>query len=90
MPPTKNKNNPANRQSQLFIALTRLLSGPIINYRSQTGRRANNLKRLFITHWTRSPQMRSRANVEMKDMWTSTRWNICLRLPPQWISMLTR
>ena len=39
MPPTKNKNNPANRQSQLFIALTRLLSGPIINYRSQTGRK---------------------------------------------------
>jgi len=39
MPPNQNKNNPANRQSQLFIALTRLFSGPIINYRSQTGRK---------------------------------------------------
>ena len=39
MPPTSNKNNPANRQSELFKRLTRLFSGPIINYRSQTGRK---------------------------------------------------
>jgi len=31
--------NPANSQSGLFKALTRLFSGPIINYRSQSGRR---------------------------------------------------
>ena len=31
--------NPANRQSELFKRLTRLFSGPIINYRSQSGRR---------------------------------------------------
>ena len=31
--------NPANEQSELFKRLTRLFSGPIINYRSQTGRR---------------------------------------------------
>ena len=31
--------NPANRQSQLFKSLTRLFSGPIVNYRSQSGRR---------------------------------------------------
>ena len=37
-PPTKGKN-PANSQSQLFKALTRLFSGPIVNYRSQSGRR---------------------------------------------------
>ena len=30
-------SNPANRQSDLFKALTRLFSGPIINYRSQSG-----------------------------------------------------
>ena len=36
MPP---QNNPKNKQSTLFKALTRLFSGPIINYRSQTGRR---------------------------------------------------
>jgi len=38
----KNRNagrNPANRQSTLFKSLTRLFSGPIINYRSQTGRK---------------------------------------------------
>ncbi len=31
--------NPANSQSKLFKSLTRLFSGPIINYRSQTGRK---------------------------------------------------
>ena len=31
--------NPKNRDSNLFKALTRLFSGPIINYRSQSGRR---------------------------------------------------
>jgi hypothetical protein len=37
---TNNKeNNTRNTQSQLFKALTRLFSGPIINYRSQSGRR---------------------------------------------------
>jgi len=33
------KNNPKNRDSSLFKSLTRLFSGPIINYRSQSGRR---------------------------------------------------
>jgi len=36
MPPNK---NPSNNQSGLFKALTRLFSGPIVNYRSQTGRK---------------------------------------------------
>ena len=31
--------NPANTESALFKALTRLFSGPIISYRSQSGRR---------------------------------------------------
>ena len=35
----KYTRNPANQQSDLFKALTRLFSGPIINYRSQSGRR---------------------------------------------------
>ena len=34
--PTK---NPKNQQATLFKSLTRLFSGPIINYRSQSGRR---------------------------------------------------
>ena len=35
----KNDKNPRNQQSTLFKSLTRLFSGPIINYRSQSGRR---------------------------------------------------
>ncbi len=35
----KQGKNPANKQSELFKRLTRLFSGPIVNYRSQTGRR---------------------------------------------------
>jgi len=35
----KQGKNPVNRQSTLFKKLTRLFSGPIINYRSQSGRR---------------------------------------------------
>jgi len=31
--------NPANSETKLFKALTRLFSGPIVNYRSQSGRR---------------------------------------------------
>jgi hypothetical protein len=36
---TANSRNPANEESKLFQALTRLFSGPIVNYRSQSGRR---------------------------------------------------
>ena len=32
------KNNPRNQQSRLFKQLTRVFSGPIVRYRSQTGR----------------------------------------------------
>jgi len=39
MPPRRNAKNPVNSDSTLFKALTRLFSGPIINYRSQSGRR---------------------------------------------------
>ena len=35
----KPTQNPKNQQSKLFKSLTRLFSGPIINYRSQSGRR---------------------------------------------------
>ena len=35
----KQGRNPANRDSQLFRSLTRLFSGPIINYRSESGRK---------------------------------------------------
>ena len=34
-----NNQNPRNNQSPLFKRLTRLFSGPIVNYRSQSGRR---------------------------------------------------
>jgi hypothetical protein len=35
----KQGKNPANRDSQLFRALTRLFSGPIVSYRSESGRK---------------------------------------------------
>ena len=35
----KQGKNPANRESQLFRSLTRLFSGPIISYRSESGRK---------------------------------------------------
>ena len=35
----RNSRNPRNPRSELFKSLTRLLSGPIVNRRSQTGRR---------------------------------------------------
>ena len=35
----KQGQNPANRDSQLFRALTRLFSGPIVSYRSESGRK---------------------------------------------------
>jgi hypothetical protein len=38
-PNNRNRRNPTNPESGLFKALTRLFSGPIINYRSQSGRR---------------------------------------------------
>ena len=33
-----NKNNPRNPASPLFKRLTRLLSGPVVNYRTQVAR----------------------------------------------------
>ena len=36
--PKKGKN-PVNQESELFKRLTRLFSGPIVNYRSQSGRK---------------------------------------------------
>ena len=36
---SKPTNNPKNQQSNLFKSFTRLFSGPIINFRSQSGRR---------------------------------------------------
>jgi hypothetical protein len=35
----KQGKNPANRDSQLFKSLTRLFSGPIVSYRSESGRK---------------------------------------------------
>ena len=39
MPPPSNNKSTVNSQNALFKALTRLFSGPIISYRSQSGRR---------------------------------------------------
>jgi hypothetical protein len=39
-----NKKNPKNNQSALFRQLTRLLSGPLINYRTQTSRKLRRVQ----------------------------------------------
>ena len=40
----KNKNNPKNNESALFKQLTRLLSGPLVNYRTQTSRKLRRVQ----------------------------------------------
>ena len=40
----KNKNNPKNNESGLFKQLTRLLSGPLVNYRTQTSRKLRRVQ----------------------------------------------
>ena len=40
----KIKNNPRNSQSLLFRRLTRLLSGPLVNYRTQTNHRLRRIQ----------------------------------------------
>ena len=39
-----NKRNPKNNQSALFKQLTRLLSGPLVNYRTQTSRKLSRVQ----------------------------------------------
>ena len=40
----KNNKNPKNNQSALFKQLTRLLSGPLVNYRTQTSRKLRRVQ----------------------------------------------
>ncbi len=40
----ENKRNPKNNQSGLFRQLTRLLSGPLVNYRTQTSRKLSRVQ----------------------------------------------
>ena len=40
----KKNNNPNNNQSALFRQLTRLLSGPLVNYRTQTSRKLSRVQ----------------------------------------------
>ena len=40
----ENKRNPKNNQSALFRQLTRLLSGPLVNYRTQTSRKLSRVQ----------------------------------------------
>ena len=39
-----NNKNPKNNQSALFKQLTRLLSGPLVNYRTQTSRKLSRVQ----------------------------------------------
>jgi hypothetical protein len=56
-----NKNNPNNPQSELFRRLTRLFSGPITNWRTQTNRR---IKRVELDKY--ATQFRSASGQQFK------------------------
>ena len=61
----QNDNNPRNPESPLFKRLTRLFSGPIVNYRQQAifrGRPSNTRKFTFKTNTGKSFKRREHHN----------------------------
>ena len=60
----KNENNPRNPAAPLFKRLTRLLSGPIINYRAQIARqeRRNDMDKYRYRFRSMSGQEFQRAD----------------------------
>jgi hypothetical protein len=63
----KQGKNPANRDSQLFRSLTRLFSGPIISYRSESGRK---IRRQHL-------ETQSVINADQNATLILIKWNIC-------------
>ena len=54
----KNTGNPYNNESDLFRALTRLFSGPIVNRRTQTGRQLRRRHLDIYSKWFKSARKR--------------------------------
>ena len=55
--------NPKNSENLLFKRLTRLLSGPLVNYRTQTGRR---LRRIDLDNF--ASRFKSASGKQFKKM----------------------
>ena len=60
--------NPYNNESQLFKALTRLFSGPIINRRTQTGRQLRRRHLDIYSKWFKSASGKQFKKVEYNPM----------------------
>ena len=73
----KNSRNPRNPRSELFKSLTRIFSGPIINRRSQTGRR---LRRAQLDKF--SNRFQSASGQEFK----KTNYNVFSNMQPSIVS----
>jgi len=60
--------NPYNNESQLFKALTRLLSGPIVNRRTQTGRQLRRRHLDIYSKWFKSASGKQFKKAEYNPM----------------------
>jgi len=80
----KNTKNPRNPDSTLYRRLTKLFSGPLINYRSQNTRqlRRRRLDKYAKTFKDVAGQKFERLgyNRDYKDMQTLIRWNTLQKL----------
>ena len=64
----RNDKNPYNQESDLFRALTRLFSGPIINRRTQTGRQLRRRHLDVYSNWFKSASGRQFKKAEYNPM----------------------
>ena len=64
----KNGKNPYNNESQLFRALTRLFSGPIVNRRTQTGRQLKRRHLDTYSKWFKSASGKQFKKAEYNPM----------------------
>ncbi len=62
------KNNPYNDESDLFRALTRLFSGPIVNRRTQTGRQLRRRHLDIYSKWFKSASGKQFKKAEYNPM----------------------
>ena len=76
-----NKNNPRNPASPLFKRLTRIFSGPLINYRAQFTReeRRSALDK-YQTQMEYMPEIASALDIYADEMTTSNEYNKLLKI----------
>ena len=87
-------SNPRNKQATLFKRLTRLFSGPIVNYNKQQVKRlkSTSIKNYTFTtstgkefkkkeYYNIFEPLQSKNRIGNTDMPILTKWNTCQRLP---------